>query len=116
MNKSFKERLKDARKHAIAVLIDKNRLVKETNGERIPTQTLVALLGITFPNGKPITKGSENSAILHWHETGFGCYAPVLKNPTKRQLAASDQALMKSAIAETMENRRKYRGKEGEWK
>ena len=39
-----------------------------------------------------------------------------LGNFAKRLHSPYDKKLVSSAIAETMENRRKYRGKEGEWK
>lgn len=116
MNTSYSDKRKAARKHALAVLKDQGKIVKESDGERIPSKVMVNLLGLTFTNGKPITKGSEEKALIHWHETGFLCYAPALKKPSKKQLAASDKALMASAIAETMKVRKTYRGKEKEWK
>jgi len=115
MNRDPKERLKSARKHALAVLKDKGKIVQESSGENVSTKTMVTMLGITFPNGSKIQK-SHDRALMHWHETGFGTYVPALRNPGKKQLAASDKALMASAIAETMKNRKTYRGKEGEWK
>lgn len=115
MNRNLGERIKAARAHALAVLKDKGKIVPESSGEKITNKTYVALLGITYPNNKKIEK-SHDRALLHWHETGFGTYAPVLRNPGKKKLAASDKALMASATAETMKVRRTYRGKEGEWK
>ncbi len=115
MSRSLGERIKAARAHALAVLKDRGKIILESSGERIPNKTYVTLLGITYPNGKKIEK-SYDRALLHWHETGFGTYAPALRNPGKKALAASDKALMASAIAETMKVRRTYRGKEGECK
>lgn len=115
MNRNPKERLKAARQHALAVLKDRGKIVPESSGEKITNKTYVALLGITLTNGAKIEK-SHDRALIHWHETGFGTYAPPLRNPSKKKLAASDKALMASAIAETMKNRRTYRGKEKEWK
>jgi len=114
MNKNYAEQIKAARQHALAVLKDRGKVVPESSGERISNKTMVVMLGVTFPNGKAIEK-CHDKALLHWHKTGFGTYAPALRNPSKKQLAASDKALMASAIAETMKNRKTYRGKEKEW-
>jgi hypothetical protein len=105
----FKERLSDARKHALAVLMDKGKVCDTANGDRVPTGTMCSLLGLTYTNGKPLTSGSEANALLHWHDTGFKTYTADLEKPTKAQARWSDARLMETAIAETMQNRRQWK-------
>lgn len=105
-SKALKEKFDLSRDHAIAVLMDRGKILATANQERIPTATLVAMLGITFPGGKSITKGSEDNALLHWHETGFGTYSPPQHYQSSAQKKYSDANLIKTATAETMKNRR----------
>jgi len=103
---SFKDRLNSARRHAFAVLIDSGKLLPIASMDRVKTETMTAMLGLTFTNGKALTKGSDANALIHWHETGFKTYAADLDKPTSKQQKWSDAQLMRTATAETMKNRR----------
>lgn len=112
MKIGISERIKKARQHAIAVLLDRKKLCEGADPARINSGTLTAMLGMTFTDGKPLTKGASDMALLHWHDTGFLTYEGRPDKATVKQQKASDARLIKTAIAETMKNRRTYRGKE----
>lgn len=106
MKMSMKDKIHLAREHAIAVLMDKGKILEGAVKERIPTLTLVAMLDITYEDGNPIKKNSADKALLHWHDTGFLAYLGRPDMQTNKQKAAKDKRLIKTAIAETMKNRR----------
>lgn len=104
---SFKDRLAAARKHAFAVLQDKGKVLATACIDRIKTETMTAMLRLTYTNGKPLEKTSHDCALIHWSETGFKTYTPDLEKPTRKQQKWSDAQLMRTATKETMDNRRK---------
>lgn len=106
MKMNRNEQIELSRKHAIAVLQDKGKILPTAVQERIPSATLLAMLGVTYEDGAAISRGGVDKALLYWHNTGFKVY---LGNPTvvtKRQRVAKDARLIKTALAETMKNRR----------
>lgn len=98
-----------SRQHAIAVLKDKGKIIAESCGTRIPTATLAAMLGLTYENGDAVTKRSADKALLHWHSTGFLVYTGNPDHKSSKQKAAADERLIKSAVAETMQNRKQWK-------
>lgn len=107
MKPSFRDRLQLARNHALAVLMDQGKIVPTADPGRIQNATLIAMLGICFESGKSITSGSEKNALLHWHETGFKVYVPAMDKESKKQRNSSDSRLIKTAVSETLKNRKR---------
>lgn len=106
-NDQYKAKLTAARKQAFAVLQDKGKINPGARIESIGTLTMAGLLGITYTNGKPLVESSGGPALIHWSNTGFPTYTPNLHAPSKKQKKWSDASLMRTAIAETMANRRR---------
>lgn len=91
------ERLKLAKKHAIAVIVDTGLYSQELiNSRGITPSRMVKLLGIRYENEKYVKGAGCERALLNWHNTGSLVYygAPRQEDPNLQ--AVKDARLLRS--------------------